>query len=78
MTRIKPIRRAPYYLHHPSVHPRAAPKVRTPAEELEADIALADPSVGVMRDLLVRLQLSNDAREMLTFNKVTKDWEPWF
>jgi predicted kinase len=73
----KPIRRAPYYLHYRRL--RNVPATTSAADEdLEAVIASADLPDNTMRDLLARLKVSNDAGEMLTFNKVTRDWEPWY
>lgn len=74
----KPIRRAPYYLHDRR-HSRITPTVtRTADKDLEAVIASADLPKDVMQDLLGHLKISNEAGEMLTFNTVTEDWDPWF
>jgi hypothetical protein len=81
MTSRKPLRYAPYYPSHRR-HPRTtptslSPSPFTPCGDIEAAIA-SDLSQADMQMLLARLSLSNDVGEMLTFNIVTKDWEPWY
>jgi hypothetical protein len=79
MTSHKPVQHAPYYLPH-RCHPRATSTLLSPFTsdgDVEAAIA-SDLSQVDMQMLLACLSLSNEAGEMLMFNIVTKDWEPWY
>jgi hypothetical protein len=73
----QPLRYAPYSLSHRR-HPRISTMLFPSAYDAEAAIASADLSQVDTQTLLARLHLSNEAGEMLTFNVVTKDWEPWY